>query len=474
MEQYDREERTRSPRTVASTTTSFVLDKEPQKKAAQSPEQDYNEPPPPDDQWVDVELGPPHSPVVKRATTHSKEHGSTTSPVPAAATTTTAPSTSLLLKTGIPKSSTGSVRRWIERFILYGRRDRSMQFAVGAGGILVSYLVHGYFQEDLFAYVSPHDGRKFTFAWFLQCIESLVNVLFAYMFIVQQQQPHKEPDDDAQDANEKDDDKDQEPPSSFYQPKELPLCRLFAVGTVQLFAKTFTNMSLAAGLSFPVCTLSKSAKMVPVMMGQLAVGGSTYTCKDYVAVGAIVSGTVLLSLGSSSPSSSSSDDTTTTGGSSTTLPGVAFILLALAMDGVTAGLQSSLKLKLQQAGQTLDTYDMMFWVNVSICVCACVISIGTGEWSAGMHYLQENPPVLAMIGITCLYSVVGQSSVYFVITQFDTLACTTVTTSRKMLTVLYSLVAKGHALDHWGVVGVAIALMGLVLETKNQTSNRHE
>lgn len=73
--------------------------------------------------------------------------------------------------------------------------------------------------------------------------------------------------------------------------------RQFAVtGASQVFSKAFTGLSLAKGLSFPVATLAKSGKMAPVMIGQLLIGGTTYSLREYLQVGAIIAGTALLSL----------------------------------------------------------------------------------------------------------------------------------------------------------------------------------
>ena len=39
-------------------------------------------------------------------------------------------------------------------------------------------------------------------------------------------------------------------------------------GVAQVFAKAFTSLALANSVSFPIVTLAKSGKMVPVMIGK--------------------------------------------------------------------------------------------------------------------------------------------------------------------------------------------------------------
>lgn len=315
---------------------------------------------------------------------------------------------------------------------LYQSNSRSCKFLFAAGGICVSYLLHGYFTEDLYLYSSPADGGKFRYAWLMQLLESCMNVLVAFVYRV-----------------------------SFGGECDLPLSSLFVVGASQLFAKTFTGLALAAGLSYPVCTLSKSAKMVPVMIGQLAVGGSSFSLMDYIVAGSIVGGAAILSLGDRKASEGDHIQ------SDTTLMGLAFILTALLMDGVTAGLQVGLKANMLRAGKVIRTNDFMLWANVAMSMTASVICGATGDWTDGWTFLGKNPAVLRMVLITCVCSAAGQSFVFFMITHFDPLACSTVTTSRKIMSVIWSISSKGHHFSLPSAFGVGLAIFGLVLETRN-------
>merc|ERR1719326_602158 len=67
-------------------------------------------------------------------------------------------------------------------------------------------------------------------------------------------------------------------------------------GALQVTAKYFTTASMISGVSFPVATLAKSSKMVPVMIGQLLLGKATYGFREYLHVGLIVGGTAVVSM----------------------------------------------------------------------------------------------------------------------------------------------------------------------------------
>jgi len=72
--------------------------------------------------------------------------------------------------------------------------------------------------------------------------------------------------------------------------RDLPLGMFSIVGVSQVSAKAFTTLSLAKGVSFPVLMLAKSAKMAPVMLGSLFLGGASYSFREYLQVAAIIGG----------------------------------------------------------------------------------------------------------------------------------------------------------------------------------------
>jgi hypothetical protein len=127
-----------------------------------------------------------------------------------------------------------------------------LKLLIGAGGIYSAFLYYGALQEDVFHYVNPLDGSKFTSAWFLQAVEALANVVFGLVGLF-----------------------------VFGFTPNLPQDMFAFSGISQVSAKAFTSLALAHGVSFPLVTLAKSGKMVPVMLGSLLLGGASYTLRQY-------------------------------------------------------------------------------------------------------------------------------------------------------------------------------------------------
>ena len=337
--------------------------------------------------------------------------------------------------TGPPRS------RGRARHLLQSLASRqAWKLAFGASGVYACYLAYGHLQEDIYRFEAPFDGSKFQAVWYLQVLECACNVLVG---LVGRRL------------------------CGGTRPTQAALRGFAQSGTSQVLAKVLTSLSLAAGLSFPVCVLAKSAKIVPVMLGQLIIGGSQYRAFDAVWAGAVVLGTTLLSLGGSKAGTSQPQLSTPAG--------LAFILLSLVMDGITAGLQK--RLKKDTEGRPPTTYDFLLFTNAAMGIVALIVALALGDLRKGSLFLAAHPVVQQMVFLSCLLSALGQSFVFYVVAHFDPMVCATVTTTRKILSVVWSVATKGHSVSSMGGAGLTLAIGGVLLglvggegETKAQVS----
>ena len=306
-----------------------------------------------------------------------------------------------------------------------------IKLLIGAGGIYAAFLYYGSLQEDVFRYVSPTDETSFKQAWFLQVLEALANVIIGFVGM-QLSGPTR----------------------------GIPLQPFAISGATQVTAKACTSLALANGLSFPVATLAKSGKMAPVMAGSLLLGGASYEIREYLQVAAIIGGTAIVSMGKKKGG----------GGSSSTL-GIVYIMLSLALDGVTAGFQKRLKTETAKVGVKPKPYDFMFWTNLFMLATAAVIALGLGELQSGTAFCVANPEILSKIVKFAVCSAVGQSFIFYTIANFDPLVLSTVTTTRKIFSVLLSIFLKGHQLSLTGWSGILLACSGILSELQSKSSS---
>uniref|UniRef100_A0A7S2EHY8 Sugar phosphate transporter domain-containing protein n=1 Tax=Trieres chinensis TaxID=1514140 RepID=A0A7S2EHY8_TRICV len=307
----------------------------------------------------------------------------------------------------------------------------AVKLIIGAGGIYGAFLYYGSLQEDVFRYQSA-DGSSFKQAWFLQVLEALANVVIGFAGM------------------------------QLSGPTTGIPMQMFAIsGASQVTAKACTSLALANGLSFPVATLAKSGKMAPVMAGSVLLGSASYSTREYLQVAAIIGGTAIVSMGKKKG-----------GGSASTSMGVFYIVMSLVLDGVTAGFQKRLKAETAKAGVKPKPYDFMFWTNLYMCLTAAVIALALGELTSGLAFCSSNPEIYSKIIKFAVCSAVGQSFIFYTIANFDPLILSTVTTTRKIFSVLLSIFLKGHSLSGMGWSGIGLACGGILSEMQAKMSGK--
>jgi len=307
---------------------------------------------------------------------------------------------------------------------------------IGAAGIYAAFGYYGLLQEDL-----GKEAGKLVF--FVQALEAACNVVVGLLLVL-----------------------------AFGGGFGLPLSNIALSGASQLSAKACTALALKFNVSFPVVTLAKSGKMIPVMIGAILLTGQKYTLTEYMAVLAIIAGTCIVSM----------DSNKKHGGDSSSIYGLGFIALSLACDGLTGGMQDVIKktyAKDKPKGkEMLPPFGLMLWTNLFMCIYALIISAvpWQGEKSQleeGLVLVNSNPALFEKILKFGACSAIGQSFIFFLISNISPLFCTTVTTTRKIFSVLVSIFVNGHALSTRGYGGIAIASAGILSELLLDKKPKH-
>jgi len=304
----------------------------------------------------------------------------------------------------------------------------TIKLIYGAGGIFGAYLFYGSLQEDVFNHIGSNTGTKFVSVWFLQVFEAYTNVVVGCVgwFITSKS-------------------------------LKLPQKQFMITGMSQVSSKAFTALSLANGVSYPVAILAKSAKMAPVMTGSMILGGAVYSLRDYIQIGMILIGTAIVSMGKGK------------GGKSYSTPmGLLFIILSLVMDGITGGVQKRILQENNATRNKPKPYDFMLFTNFYMMLIAFLMSILTHDIISGMTYCTSNPEIIPMIAKFSVCSAIGQSFIFYIVAHFDPLVCSTVTTTRKIFSVLLSICLKGHHLTNLSWIGVVMAVSGIVCEVEGK------
>jgi len=302
-------------------------------------------------------------------------------------------------------------------------------------GIFGAFMYYGQLQGDIVKFKDA-SGRSLEREWFVQVLEAGANVAVGLVGVLMNQGG----------------------PS-----KEIPYGAFGATGATQVLAKAMTQKAQIYGVPFFVATLAKNAKMVPVMVGAIVMTGQSYATRKWLQVAMIIGGVVVVTLGKASSSSAKSSS------SSNETMGMAFLVISLVCDGLTGGKQKAFTDAYKKKhGVKLQPYDLMLFTNLAMLCIAVAVSLATDQLFGGVDFLTQNAQLLPAVLKFALCSAIGQSAIFFTLANFDPLVCTTVTTVRKIFSVLLDIVSRGHVLNPIQWAGVALASAGVLGELQEK------
>jgi len=318
-----------------------------------------------------------------------------------------------------------------------------VKLLIAAAGIYGAYINYGLYQDAVMKYstkCTPQQLKagckveKFAKVWFLNCLEALGSALLAslgFLFL------------------------------KSNDVSKLPHSLIALSGLTQTTAKFGMVSALVYKVSYAVVTLAKSAKMAPVMIGEL-LRGKSYSLQQYLQVGAIIAGTILVSW---KPEDGKGEK------KSSDMMGVACIMLSLAGDGLTGFAQGLCKNKMKDSKLKENPHESMFFTNLYMAIICAGMAHYYGQLTSGIAFCQANPEILQKIVYFCACSAIGQIFIFFTIANFDSLTSTTITTTRKIFTVLlaiYNDYAKNPMdMVNWG--GLIVAIIGISGEIIEKT-----
>lgn len=309
-----------------------------------------------------------------------------------------------------------------------------MRLLVGVVGIFGAFMYYGQLQGDIVRY-KDSNGASLEREWFIQVCEAGANVAVGLMgLMITQGGPSP----------------------------GIPFRGFAITGATQVLAKAMTQKAQIFGVPFFVATLVKNAKMVPVMVGAIVMTGKMYKFRKWVQVGLIIFGVVLVTVGKKKSDKGAAAN-------ENEAIGLGCLMLALVCDGATGGIQTNMKDQYKEDnGKKLQSYDLMLFTNLMMLIVALGTSTALDQLFSGVAFVSANPELMVALAKFSACSAIGQSAIFFTMANFDPLVTTTVTTVRKIFSVLLDIVSRGHVLNEiqWG--GVAICSLGVLGELQEK------
>jgi UDP-galactose transporter B1 len=215
--------------------------------------------------------------------------------------------------------------------------------------------------------------------------------------------------------------------------------------------------------------LTKSSKPVPVMTIGVVFYGRVYGWYKYASVALLCGGIYLFTQGKKSePSSSGAGDI------KLVLFGMLLVLINLAMDGYTNNEQDRIFAKYKASPN-----QMMKYTNLWQCLYQFVYLLGGylayadgSELSMAVKLCSHSAQLVADILLFCLCASLGQVLIFNVMQEFGSLSWITISVTRKLFTVVLSVIVFQHKVNAVQWLGVALVFVGLGLDAGMSYVNR--
>ncbi|KAG8534188.1 uncharacterized protein KY384_001032 [Bacidia gigantensis] len=327
------------------------------------------------------------------------------------------------------------------------------QLLICVAGIYASFLTWALLQERITttSYGSVASPERFTYAVFLNTIQSSFAVVAGYAYLLTTTA------------------KDNATTSIF--PSKSIFVPLVLVAVTSSLASPFGYASLSH-VDYITFILAKSCKLLPVMFLHLTVFRKSYPLYKYLVVALVTAGVAVFTL--YHPSSAKKASSTRSGNS---VWGLLLLGINLLFDGLTNSTQDHIFStnrhytgpQMMVAQNLLSTALTTFYLLVSPLLPATLFfepaaTTNTNELAAALDFIARHPSVFIDILSFAACGAVGQIFIYYTLSKFSSLLLVTVTVTRKMLTMILSVLWFGHRLTEMQWVGVALVFGGVGAE----------
>ncbi|EPS68547.1 hypothetical protein M569_06222 [Genlisea aurea] len=204
-------------------------------------------------------------------------------------------------------------------------------------------------------------------------------------------------------------------------------------------------------ISYPAQVLAKSSKMIPVMLMGTLVYGIRYTIPEYIC-------TLLVAGGVSAFALSKTSSKTISKLAHPNAPlGYGLCALNLAFDGFTNATQDSITARYPKT----NAWNIMLGMNIWGTIYNMIFMFGwpNAIGYSAVQFCRQHPEAAFDILLYCVCGAVGQNFIFLTISRFGSLTNTTITTTRKFVSILVSSLIGGNPLSklQWGSVSMVFS-----------------
>ncbi|KAI5804340.1 UAA transporter [Geopyxis carbonaria] len=319
------------------------------------------------------------------------------------------------------------------------------QLIICGGGIYLSFLTWALLQERITTTPYGEDKKIFRASLVLNSVQSLCASFIGYLYFRWSTSS---------------------PAPGAPRPRVFPgvsiTSRLLLVAVTQTLASPFGYAALKH-IDYITYILAKSCKLLPVMFLHVTLFRRRYPLYKYLVVAAVTAGVAVFTLYPAHPKklkqSSAGDD------EKNVLWGMTLLGANLLFDGLTNTIQDDIFARTPKGVVTGP--QMMAALNTLSTVLTSgylLLNPWTNEFKDAMAFITAHPKIGMDILGFAVCGAIGQVFIFHTLAKFGSLVLVTITVTRKMLSMVFSVVAFGHSLSLMQQLGVGMVFSGIGAE----------
>ena len=229
--------------------------------------------------------------------------------------------------------------------------------------------------------------------------------------------------------------------------KEAPLIQ-YAPSSLSNSISSWAQYEALKFVSFPTQVLSKSCKILPVMLVGVLVNKTTYPLIEYLDATLITIGVGLFTVAErTTPSVRPSP-------AHDTIYGIFLLLTYLICDSFTSQWQSRVLKKYQ-----IDQYQMMLGINIWSCGLTALTLLQSGEGLLSIAFIIKDTSAFVDNIILSVTSAVGQLFIFYTIKEHGPVVFTIIMTTRQLFSLVLSCLLFGHMMTVLAAIGAALVFV---------------
>ncbi|KAA8543947.1 hypothetical protein F0562_021876 [Nyssa sinensis] len=199
-------------------------------------------------------------------------------------------------------------------------------------------------------------------------------------------------------------------------------------------------------VSFPVQTLAKCAKMIPVMLWSTVIMQKIYKAHDYFLAFLVMLGCAIFIL-----YPAAGDISPYNRGRESTVWGVSLMIGYLGFDGFTSTFQDKLF-----KGYDMEIQNQIFYTTLCSCILSLTGLILQGHLLDAIDFVSRHNDCFLDIALLSTVATASQFFISYTIRTFGALTFATIMTTRQLVSILLSCAWFGHPLSWEQCIGAVI------------------